>query len=53
MRKKKEPNRLTFEMIDTFPEPKKVQDTYVGKLQMKRRDFLLEELKKFRGMDTD
>jgi len=53
MRKKKEPNRLTFEMIDTFPEPKKVKDTYVGKLQIKRRDFLLEELKKFRGMDTD
>jgi hypothetical protein len=40
-------------MIDTFPEPKKVKDSFVGKLQMKRREHLLEELKKFRGMDTD
>lgn len=53
LRKKKEPTRLMFEMIDTFPESKKVKDTYVGKLQIKRRDFLLEELKKFRGVDTD
>ncbi|HOP64478.1 MAG TPA: fructose-bisphosphatase class III [Spirochaetota bacterium] len=48
LRKKKEPNRLMFEMIDTFPEPKKVKDTYAGKQQIKRRDFLLDELKKFR-----
>lgn len=53
IRKKKEPSRLMFEMIDTFPEPKKVKDTYVGKLQMKRRDYLLEELKKFRGKELD
>ncbi len=53
IRKKKEPSRLMFDMIDTFPEPKRVKDTYVGKLQMKRRDYLLEELKKFRGKELD
>ncbi|MCL1865336.1 MAG: fructose-1,6-bisphosphatase [Spirochaetes bacterium] len=46
--KKKEPTRLQFEMIDTFEEPKKIKDTYVGKQLIKRRDALLEELKNYK-----
>jgi len=49
LHRKKEPTRLTFEMIDTFPEPKKVRDTYIGKELMRRRDYLLAELKKYKG----
>ena len=48
LNKKKEPTRLQFEMIDTFEEPKKIKDTYVGKQLIKRRDALLEELKKYK-----
>lgn len=45
LRKKKEPNRLSFEMIANFDEPKKVRDTYVGKQMIKRRDELLQKIR--------
>jgi fructose-1,6-bisphosphatase-3 len=48
LRKKKEPTRLTFEMIDTFEEPKKIKDTFVGKQLIERRDVLLKEIKNYK-----
>ena len=34
-------------MIDTFPEPKKIKDTYKGKQLIKKRDELLEKLRQY------
>ena len=48
LRKRKEPNRLKFEMIETFDEPKKIKDTYAGKRLLERRDELLAELEKYK-----
>ena len=48
LRKKKEPNRLKFEMIETFDEPKKIKDTFAGKRLLERRDELLQELEKYK-----
>jgi fructose-1,6-bisphosphatase-3 len=47
LRKKKEANRLSFEMIANFDEPKKVRDTFAGKQMIKRRDELLQKIKEF------
>jgi fructose-1,6-bisphosphatase-3 len=48
LRKRKEPNRLKFEMIETFDEPKKIKDTFAGKKLIERRDELLAELEKYK-----
>ncbi len=48
LRKRKEPNRLKFEMIETFDEPKKIKDTFAGKKLLERRDELLVELEKYK-----
>jgi fructose-1,6-bisphosphatase-3 len=48
LRKKKEPTRLKFEMIDTFDEPKKIKDTFVGKQLIQRKNFLLQELQHYK-----
>ena len=48
LRKRKEPNRLKFEMIETFDEPKKIKDTFAGKRLLERRDELLQELEKYK-----
>jgi fructose-1,6-bisphosphatase-3 len=45
---KKEPARLLFEEIDTFENPIKIKDTYIGIQLKKRRDELLEMLKKIK-----
>ncbi|MFA5518550.1 MAG: fructose-bisphosphatase class III [Spirochaetota bacterium] len=47
LRRRKEPTRLNFEMIETFDEPKKIKDTFAGKRLLERRDELLLELKKY------
>lgn len=48
LRKRKEPNRLKFEMIETFDEPKKIKDTFAGKRLLERRDELLIELERYK-----
>ncbi len=42
----REPARLKFEEIDTFPEPQKIRDTYRGQVLMMRREELLEKLER-------
>jgi len=49
LRKKKEPTRLMFEMIDTFDEPKKIKDTFMGKQLIQRRNYLLEKLQYYKN----
>jgi len=51
LQKKKEPSKLQLVMIDTFDDPKKKKDTFIGKKLMARRDELLEELEKYKGSD--
>jgi len=48
LRKRKEPNRLKFEMIETFDEPKKIKDTATTERLLERRDELLVELEKYK-----
>lgn len=48
LRRRKEPTRLKFEMIETFDEPKKIKDTFAGKKLIERRDELLAELEKYK-----
>jgi len=49
---KKEPARLLFEEIDTFENPIKVKDTYIGIQLKKRRDELLDMVKKIKMDDV-
>ncbi len=51
MQKKKEPSKLQFVMIDSFDEPKKRKESYVGRIDMRERDKLLKELNSYRGSE--
>lgn len=48
---KKEPAKLLFEEIDTFENPIKVKDSYIGIQLKKRREELMEMLKKINSLN--